>query len=74
MLFQEGFVYHIKDEYFLKANDVMLMQNKEGGSYRPTYFALKDCETSLLWMVPMSARFSKYKALYDNLTFAPFQT
>ena len=28
MNYQEGFVYHIKDEYFIKANDPNLMQNK----------------------------------------------
>lgn len=38
MKFQEGFVYHIKDEYFAKVNDDRLMQNKESGSYRPTFF------------------------------------
>jgi hypothetical protein len=31
MDYQEGYVYHIKDEYFLKANDPNLMQNKENG-------------------------------------------
>ena len=47
MIHQAGYVYHIKDEYFTKAQDDMLMQNKEGGNYRPTYYALKDETTSL---------------------------
>ncbi|GAA6262788.1 hypothetical protein F100043J3_38210 [Mediterraneibacter gnavus] len=37
MIYQEGYVYHIKDEYFEKVQDNNLMQNKEGGTYLPTY-------------------------------------
>jgi len=66
MIGQAGYVYHVKDEYFLKAQDDKLMQNKEGGSYRPTYYALYDEETSLLWMVPMSAKYEKYKVIHDK--------
>jgi len=44
----------------------MLMQNKEGENYRPTYYAIKDDATSLLWMIPMSAKYDKYKAIYDK--------
>ena len=29
MIYQEGYVYHIKDEYFEKVKDDKLMQNKE---------------------------------------------
>lgn len=42
MLYKEGYVYHIKEEYFEKVNDSMLMQNKENGTYRPTFYCLKD--------------------------------
>jgi len=63
MIHQAGYVYHIKDEYFVKAQDDMLMQNKEGGSYRPTYYAIKDNATSLLWMIPMSTKFDKFKVV-----------
>ena len=38
MIFQEGYVYHIKDEYFEKVQDKNLMQNKESGTYRPMSF------------------------------------
>ena len=41
-MFQEGFVYHIKDDYFAKVNDEKLMKNKEIGTYRPTFLCLKD--------------------------------
>ena len=48
MIYQEGYVYHIKDEYFEKVQDSNLMQNKEGGTYRPTFYCLRDNKTSLL--------------------------
>lgn len=66
MVYQAGYVYHIKDEYFAKVRDDMLMQNKEGNNFRPIYYALKDEHSDLLWMVPMSANFDKYKAIHDN--------
>ena len=66
MLYQEGYVYHIKDEYFEKVNDNMLMQNKENGTYRPTFYCLKDEKTSLLWMVPLSSRVDKFRAIHDK--------
>ena len=66
LIYQAGYVYHIKNEYFIKAQDDMLMQNKEDGNYRPTYYALKDDTTSLLWMIPMSAKYDKYKAIHDK--------
>jgi len=56
-----GYVYHIKDLYFDVAHDDKLMRNYEGGSYRPTYFCLKDEKTGLLWVIPMSSRVDKYK-------------
>ena len=40
MIYQEGYVYHIKDEYFEKVHDSSLMQNKENGTYRPTFYCL----------------------------------
>ena len=66
MIYQEGYVYHIKDEYFEKVQDSNLMQNKEGGIYRPTFYCLRDNKTSLLWMVPLSSRVEKFKAIHDK--------
>ena len=66
MLYKEGYVYHIRDEYFEKVNDSMLMQNKENGTYRPTFYCLKDENTSLLWMVPLSSRVDKFRAIHDK--------
>ena len=35
MIYQERYVYYIKDEYFEKVQDSNFMQNKEGGTHRP---------------------------------------
>lgn len=48
MVYQEGYVYHIKNEYFKKVKDDKLMQNKENGAYRPTFYCLRDEKTTLL--------------------------
>ena len=55
-----GYVYHINDLYFDIAKDNKLMRNYENGSYRPTYFCVKDEKTGLLWVIPMSSRIEKY--------------
>ena len=64
--YTEGYVYHIKDEYFVKVNDDKLMCNKENGQYRPTYFCIKDEKTSLLWVVPMSSQYEKYQKIAEK--------
>ncbi len=42
MIYQERYVYHIKDEYFEKVKADKLMQNKENAAYRPTFYCLRD--------------------------------
>ena len=42
------------------------MQNKEGGTCRPTFYCLRDNKTSLLWMFPLSSRVEKFKAIHDK--------
>ncbi len=66
MNYKEGYVYHIKDEYFKKVNDPNLMQNKENGNYRPTFYCMRDQKTSLLWLVPLSSRVEKYLSIYEK--------
>lgn len=63
MEIQPGYVYHIKEDYFDKAQDNKLMQNKENGNFRPTFFCIEDKKTSLLWVVPMSSKIEKYELL-----------
>jgi hypothetical protein len=64
MEIKENYTYHIKDEYFIRAKDLHLMQNKEQNNYRPTYFALKD--NQLLWMIPISSKYEKYERIYET--------
>ena len=42
MEIKQGYAYHIKDEYFIMAEDEHLMKNKEDGNYRPTMYCIKD--------------------------------
>ena len=41
MEIKEGYVYHIKNDYFELVNDDKLMKNHEGNSTRPNYFCVK---------------------------------
>lgn len=67
MKFQEGYVYHINDDYFAKVQDGKLMQNKENGTYRPTFLCIEDRKNAgLLWVVPMSTRVDKFQAIHDK--------
>lgn len=66
MIYHERYVYHIKDEYFEKVQDSKLMQNKENGTYRPTFYCLRDKKTSLLWLVPLSSRVEKFQSIHDK--------
>ena len=61
-----GYVYHIKDLYFDIVQDDKLMKNHERGSYRPTYFCVKDEKTSLLWVIPMSTKVDKYRGFMQK--------
>lgn len=40
MIVEEGYVYHVKEEYFKLVKDDKLMKNHEGNSTRPNYFLL----------------------------------
>ena len=66
MDYKSGYVYHIKDSYFEKVQDDKLMKNKEKGSFRPTFYCLKDNKTSLLWVVPLSSQVDKYQKIVDK--------
>lgn len=66
MEIKEGYVYHIKDEYFEKVKDGTLMKNHENGKARPTYFCIKEKQSEILWFIPMSSKVEKYKMLRDK--------
>ena len=66
MEIKEGYVYHVKKEYFELANDGMLMKNHEGNSTRPNYFCLKNENDGIIWFIPMSSKVEKYKTILEN--------
>jgi len=57
----EGYLYHIKEEFFDLLNDPTLMDNKQ--NKRPTYFVIKDENTKILWFIPLSRKIEKYRIL-----------
>lgn len=66
MEIKEGYVYHIKSEYFKIVNDDKLMKNHEGNSTRPNYFCIKVNDTPIMWFIPMSSKIEKYKAIVET--------
>ena len=66
MEYLQGYVYHIKDDYFNIVNDDKLMVNKERGQYRPTYYCEKDSSSGIIWVVPMSTRYEKFEREYNK--------
>ena len=65
----EGKLYFIKDEFIEKYNPKYhLMENKEAGTKRPTYFCFRDkIDKDILWFVPMSSKYDKYLKLYNDI-------
>ena len=66
MKIKQGYIYHIKDEYFNLVQDATLMKNHESGKARPTYFCIKNSENNILWFIPMSSKVEKYKKIRDK--------
>lgn len=67
MELKEGFSYHIKNEFFEKINEIKFMKNKEGNNYRPHYYAICDpLNRDILWMIPISSKYEKYKKIAKN--------
>ncbi len=67
MEIKQGYTYHIKDSYFELVQDSNLMQNREFGKYRPTFFCLRDEKLDLLWMIPISSKYEKAAAIREKL-------
>ena len=64
MKVQTGYLYHIKDDFFIKINNKGLMINHENGHSRPSYLAIKDEE--ILWFIPLSTKIDKYKSIIEK--------
>lgn len=62
-------LYFIKDEFIEKYTPKYhLMENKEAGTKRPTYFCFRDkIDKNILWFVPMSSKYDKYLKLYNDI-------
>ena len=65
MEIKEGYVYHIKNDYFELVNDKKLMKNHEGNATRPNYFCVKLDNEDILWFIPMSSKVEKYKTIIE---------
>ena len=66
MEIKEGYVYHIKSDYFEFVNDEKLMKNHEGNSTRPNYFCIKMENNEIMWFIPMSSKINKYKVIVED--------
>jgi biotin operon repressor len=65
---KESLVYHIKDDYFEKADDEELMINKGKGKSRPALFYMVDRKNpDIFWMIPLSTKVEKYTGLRDKI-------
>lgn len=56
--------YVIKDQFFLDMNEPYLKGNKEGN--RPHYYCFEDAESGVYWMIPLSSRVEKYRAILNK--------
>ena len=69
MLMNAGHFYYIDDQYFIDFPDDKLMQNKEQANGqlhdRPCFYAFKDNDTGLYWMIPLSSQVEKYRRYYN---------
>lgn len=64
MKLKDGYLYHIKDEFFDLINDNKLMKNHEEGHSRPTYFAFE--EDNIFWFIPISSKVAKYQDIVNK--------
>ncbi len=60
----ESGLYIISESFFVDFPDHHLMGNKTQN--RPHYCAIKDTSTGLFWMIPISSRVNKYRAIIDK--------
>ena len=67
MKIQQGYSYHIKDNFFELVQDEYLMSNKENDNYRPHFYAIQDKKNlDLYWMIPISSQVDKYKSVVEK--------
>jgi len=63
-----GKFYFINDDFFEKFKGLGLLTNKEtvNGELhgRPCYYAFKDIDSDIFWMIPISSKIEKYQKQY----------
>lgn len=67
----QGNFCFLSEEYYIDFPDEKLMKNKEiiNGieHHRPCFFAFNDAKNKdILWLIPVSSKHEKYKAIYDK--------
>ena len=67
MKIEEGYLYHISQEFFELVDDPNLQINHSGVHSRPSYFLVNDGD--LLWFIPLSSKVSKYKKIMNEKKF-----
>lgn len=60
-----GNFYFVSDSFFKKVDDPFLKQNHDQ-TKRPHFFAIKDKDTPLLWLVPCSSKVDKFERVIKN--------
>jgi len=65
-----GYFYFIHDDYYNKFEGMGLLENKEivNGKLhgRPCYYAFKEDNSDIYWMIPVSSKIDKYKREYEK--------
>ena len=59
--------YFISDIFYEDFPDPALMKNKEEGHGRPCFLAIQD-DDGFYWMIPISSKVEKFKAIYKHKT------
>lgn len=61
-----NYFYFLSDDYYDKFNtDGKLMTNK-GSNLRPCFYAFKERDSELYWMIPISSKVEKYRGIYEK--------
>lgn len=60
-----GSLYFVSDDFFAKIQDPYLKVNYEE-TKRPHYFAFRDSQTGLYWLVPCSSKIEKFERLVQK--------
>ena len=65
-LMTEGHFYFLSNEYYRDFPDPFLARDKGSEHGRPCCYAFLDERTGLFWMIPISSKIAKFRAIYDK--------